>query len=335
MDPLNNVPQGWDTSVRDENGLRTVPWSSVLGCVVGRNGARGGISPGGYGIHMQFRAVKGMAHHPTEDYMLIADACTAPCRGGIYKVYTMDTPSNECGIENNGGKWQTCFDRYMNCPPPAADRSNTCYKYDVKRVTIDPNNVNPSDSYEGVVDGIAIAPSGKYAVLSSSGGQSGSWLRVLDLETYGLSDYIGGHGGNGGRDGRRDGTLAVRPFCVQQGYSWQGGPQNWGHRFVPRYLTTDYCEVSGTDYCGHLEFAVISNPWSMSVGASPSPAHRAPLRRKSAMTRRALRISAVHSQRQEPDSQRQGSRWERRTPAHRRNPAGGVAHVHHRVWRPR
>ena len=218
MDPLNNVPQGWDTSVRDENGLRTVPWSSVLGCVVGRNGARGGISPGGYGIHMQFRAVKGMAHHPTEDYMLIADACTAPCRGGIYKVYTKDTPSNECGIENNGGKWQTCFDRYMNCPPPAADRSNTCYKYDVKRVTIDPNNVNPSDSYEGVVDGIAIAPSGKYAVLSSSGGQSGSWLRVLDLETYGLSDYIGGHGGNGGRDGRRDGTLAVRPFCVQQGY---------------------------------------------------------------------------------------------------------------------
>jgi hypothetical protein len=263
---------------------------------------------------MNFAGVYGMAAHPTEDYLLIADSHIT---GGIYKIYTKDTTTDECSPAKNNNKWQTCESRYgcgdmRETVTALNDRSNTCYKYDTKHVTVYPNRAHPTDPYNGRVDGIAIAPNGKYAVLSSSGGQYGSWIRTLDLETNGMSDFIGAAGGNGGRDYRADGTLAIRAYCQNV---WPSS------NFSPRYAP------DGS--------AVLSNPVSMSVGASPSPVRRAPLHRKSAMTRRAVRMSAVHSQRQEPDYQRQGSRWERRTSAHRRDRIGAGAHVHHRVWRPR
>ena len=199
---------------------------------------------------MNFAGVYGMAAHPTEDYLLIADSHVT---GGIYKIYTKDTTTDECSPAKNNNKWQTCESRYgcgdmRETVTALNDRSNTCYKYDTKHVTVYPNRAHPTDPYNGKVDGIAIAPNGKYAVLSSSGGQYGSWIRTLDLETNGMSDFIGAAGGNGGRDYRADGTLAIRAYCQNV---WPSS------NFSPRYAP------DGS--------AVLSNPVSMSVGASPSP----------------------------------------------------------------
>ena len=198
MEPLDKSYGSAAPEVID--GLRNVPFSKLIGCVVGRIGGRGAVTPGGCacrppnparshairrrasispaaapradGPHMNFAGVYGMAAHPTEDYLLIADSHIT---GGIYKIYTKDTTTDECSPAKNNNKWQTCKSRYgcgdmRETVTALNDRSNTCYKYDTKHVTVYPNRAHPTDPYNGKVDGIAIAPNGKYAVLSSSGG---------------------------------------------------------------------------------------------------------------------------------------------------------------------